>query len=325
MMNPRRKNSIDVLGIGAVSVDFFGKVDRWPAAGEKQRMEGFSIQDGGLVGTALVAVARLGGTASFVGDLGFSELAERAVHALEIEGVDTSLVLRTRGHEPSVSLVLTLAGGGQRTIFSSQEGVTCPFPEVWSDPQWYRSPRVLLIDHVSGQAGIEAAKIARKHRVTVIIDAERQTEFIEDALANSDHIVVPRDFASLYTGSTAMERLLEGLRQEPHQTVIVTCGSDGCSGLTQECHFHIPAYTVDVVDTTGCGDVFHGAYALMLARGQSVIESAKFASASAALSATKVGGRSGIPKLREVQRLLAAYDDDSPKFSLSKRFRKRSR
>jgi sugar/nucleoside kinase (ribokinase family) len=100
--------------------------------------------------------------------------------------------------------------------------------------------------------------------------------------------------------------MLEGLRVEDRQIAIITRGSEGCSGLTREGCFHIPSYPVDAVDTTGCGDVFHGAYALMIAQGQSVIESAKFAAAAAALSAGKVGGRSGIPKLDEVHRLLAA-------------------
>jgi len=302
-MKPSVRESIDVLGIGAVSVDFLGTTDRWPSAGEKQRMQSFSVQDGGLVGTALVTVARLGGTGSFVGELGFSEMADRAVRALGEEGVDTSLVLRTRGCEPCISVVLSVTGEGQRTIFSSQSGVKFPPPESWADLEWFHNAKVLLIDHVAGQAGIEAAKVARKHGVKVIIDAERNTESVAEALWNSDHIVVPHDFASSYTGMKDMKSMLENLRNSDHQTVIVTCGSEGCSGLAGDNIFHIPAYEVQAVDTTGCGDVFHGAYALMVARGQPVVESARIASAAAALSATRVGGRSGIPTLDEVNRL----------------------
>jgi len=303
-MQQERRELTDVVGIGAVSVDFFGTTEEWPALGDKERLHSFSVHDGGLVGTALVAVARLGGRASCAGALGFSEMAERAVQALKNERVDTSLVLRTPGCEPCISFVISVTGG-QRTIFSSQSGVSFPLPDCWTDVTWYRTAKVLLIDHVSGQAGIEAAKLARAHGVTVVIDAERRTETISEALAHSDHIVVPYAFASLYTGASSIEEMMGTLRKEEHQTVIITSGSRGCSGRTREGCFHIPSYPVDTVDTTGCGDVFHGAYALMVARGESVLESCRFASAAAALSATKVGGRVGIPTLEEVQRLLS--------------------
>jgi sugar/nucleoside kinase (ribokinase family) len=78
-MSDSSREPIDVLGIGAVSVDFLGTTEGWPDPGGKQRLKSFSVEDGGLVGTALVAVARLGGRASFAGKLGYSEMAERAV------------------------------------------------------------------------------------------------------------------------------------------------------------------------------------------------------------------------------------------------------
>jgi len=301
------RKSFDVLGIGAVSVDFFGTTERWPAAGEKERMQSFSVQDGGLVGTALVAVARLGGRASCAGALGFSEMAERAVRSLEKEGVDTSLLLRTPGSEPCVSVVLSVRGG-HRTIFSSQAGVSFPSPDSWVDENWHQKATVLLIDHVSGIVGIEAARIAREHGLTVVIDVERQTDVIDEVLLCADHIVVPRDFATLHTGQAETRAMLEGLRKSPDQTVIVTCGKDGCLGLVQGKSFQMSSYPVEAIDTTGCGDVFHGAYALMIAQGKSVIESARLASAAAALSATKLGGRKGIPELDAVLRLVKETD-----------------
>jgi len=302
-MQQNRSERTDVVGIGAVSVDFFGTTEGWPALGEKERLQTFAVHDGGLVGTALVAVSRLGGRATCAGALGSSEMAERAVKALENERVDTSLILRAPGCEPCISFVISVAGG-QRTIFSSQAGVTFPKQDSWPNPEWYQSATVLLIDHVSGQAGIEAARVAKAHGVKVVIDAERLTKTIPEALSLSDHVVVPRDFASLFTGRSDIIEMLYALRKEERQTVVITCGSEGCSGLTEEGHFHIPSYPVDVVDTTGCGDVFHGAYCLMVAKGQTAVESSRFASAAAALSATRVGGRAGIPTLEEVKGLL---------------------
>jgi sugar/nucleoside kinase (ribokinase family) len=301
------RESFDVLGIGAVSVDFVGTTRRWPASGEKERMHNFSVQDGGLVGTALVAVAKLGGMACCAGEFGYSEMAERAVQALGKGGVDTSLVLRTPGSEPCVSMILCVEGG-QRTIFSTQANVSFPSPDSWPDLDWPQKTKVLLFDHVSGRVGIEAARIAGDQNVAVIIDAERQTDCIDEALACAHHVIVPQGFAALYTGTADMKGMLKGLRQSDLQTVIITSGPEGCSGLVGNDTFHIPAYAVEAIDTTGCGDVFHGAYALMIARGEPIVQSARFASAAAALSARQLGGRSGIPEVEEVCRLMAEYE-----------------
>jgi len=88
--------------------------------------------------------------------------------------------------------------------------------------------------------------------------------------------------------------------------VVVTCGADGCWYLEpgSATPRHQPAFTVKVVDTTGCGDVFHGAYATGLARGMPVAERIRFAAAAAALKATQTGGQAGIPSLAEVQSFL---------------------
>jgi sugar/nucleoside kinase (ribokinase family) len=127
---------------------------------------------------------------------------------------------------------------------------------------------------------------------------------IEEALSTADHIVVPREFAALHTGRIEMRGMLEGLRKKLHQTVIITCGWDGCLCVVQGESCQMRCYAVEAIDTTGCGDVFHGAYALMIAQGKSVFEAARFASAAAALSTTELGGRKGIPTLKEVQRLV---------------------
>ena len=78
----------DVLGLGSITVDFVGTVKSWPQEGDKRPLETFGIHDGGLVGTALVAFARLGGRAAFAGKLGFSDMAKRALCALEKESID---------------------------------------------------------------------------------------------------------------------------------------------------------------------------------------------------------------------------------------------
>jgi sugar/nucleoside kinase (ribokinase family) len=301
-------STIDVLGLGAVTVDFVGTVPAWPGRGVKTMLDDFAICDGGLVGTALVAVARLGGKAAFAGKLGQSEMAQRALDALRQESVDTSFVLETKDAEPIVAFILIDRTGGQRNIFWTRRNVQYPMPGEFAEPDWFKRTRVLMIDFESGRAGIDAARIARQHQIPVVIDVERDELHVAEAMRVSSHIIVSEDFAGGYTGRRHVTEMLAALRSDPHQVVIITRGEKGCVGSSGAGDFTLPAFPVDVVDTTGCGDTFHGAFALALARGQAVVPAARFASGAAALCATRVGGRAGIPTAEQLQQFLSKQE-----------------
>lgn len=267
-------------------------------------LDRFEICDGGLVGTALAAVGRLGGKAAFAGKLGRSEMARRALDALRRESVDTSFVIETQDAEPIVALILIDRTSGQRNIFWTRRNVQYPLPGEFPEPDWFERTRVLMIDFESGRAGIAAARIARRHRIPVVIDVERDEPHVAEAMRVCSHIIVSEDFAGGYTGRGNVTEMLAALRSGPEQVVIITRGEKGCVGSSQEGDFALPAFPVDVVDTTGCGDTFHGAFALALARGQAVVPAARFASGAAALCATRVGGRAGIPTAEQLQQFL---------------------
>ncbi len=300
--------SIDVLGLGSVTVDFVGTLKTWPGKGAKKMLDSLTICDGGLVGTALVAAARLGGKVAFAGKLGRSEMARRALEALCRESVDTSFVVETEDADPIVAIILTDSTDGQRNIFWTRQNVQYPMPWELPDKNWFRKTAVLLIDFESGLAGIEAAKTAKQHNIPVVIDVERDEPHIAEAMSVSSHIIVSEEFANDYTGSSDVAEMLAALRSDPEQVVIVTRGEKGCVGSSNEGDFELPAFDVDVVDTTGCGDTFHGAFALAIARGQPVVSAARFASGAAALCATQLGGRAGIPTAQQLEQFLSKHE-----------------
>jgi sulfofructose kinase len=286
----------DVVGVGAVSVDVTGTVPHWPEPGSKLQLEDLEVCDGGLVGTALVAVSRLGGRSCFLGRMGYSEWALRAVEQLDREGVDTSLVIRENGAGPHFAMVLTLQSDGQRTIFYSKSAVRYPDSGLIPADAWLGRTRVFLFDSGSGLGGLSLAREARRAGTPVVIDAEQISPELDALLECTDHIVIPETLASEIHPDWNREADLRRLCLRADQTVVVTLGADGCiASSPEEGVCRLPAYSVEVVDTTGCGDVFHGAYALGVARGLDLEARCRLASAAAALAATRLGGRAGIP------------------------------
>lgn len=294
----------DVTGMGCVSVDFLGRVPAWPKEGIKAPLESFSIQGGGLVATALVTVARLGGRSRFAGFLGTSSTATSARENLLHSHVDTSLILHKEKAEPIIAMVITEAQKGERTIFFSKKDVSYPNPDDYSDMEWMKQTRVFLFDSVSESAGVKMAELARREKVTTIIDAERINSSTPEALQAADHIVVPEAFAREYTGMGDIKEMLKKLRNRQEQVVIITSGARGSFVLNSDYYAHQPAFPVKSLDTTGAGDIFHGAYALSIARRNDPFFSCRYASAAAALSTLGHGGQSAIPNESMVLQLI---------------------
>jgi len=256
-------------------------------------------QCGGLTGTALVAAARLGVRCGYAGVMGHDELSRFVEQRLQAEGVEFSHASRRDDARPAHSTIVVDTTHNTRTIFSSADG------SIGADPTMpeagvIRAAHVMLIDHHGVEGTIRAARIARGAGRAVVADFERDPGGrFEELLRLVDHLVVSHRFAGQLSGAPTPAEAAEALlRKADRQGVVVTCGAEGCwyagpsTGGRAE---HRAAYAVEVVDTTGCGDVFHGAYAAALARGKPLSRCVAEATAAAALKATRHGGQAGCP------------------------------
>ncbi len=301
LLNP----SFDVLGFGAIAVDDLLYVEHYPPADAKMPVSDMVRQGGGLTATALVAVARLGGKAAYAGVLGDDDLSRYAIASLEEEGVDCSLVRRDPQARPVCAIIVIDLGTGTRNIFSDARRFVARAPEELTEALVSRT-RVLFVDHRVAKAAVAAARHARRLGIPVVADVERLlSPEVPEMMELSDHLIVSQSLASEVTGHDDPGRAVEHLARAERAATVVTVGEAGswyAEGLGPVAHQ--PAYRVDVVDTTGCGDVFHGAYAALLARGVPVPECVRYASATAALKATRPGGRSGIPTYAAVEAFL---------------------
>ncbi len=294
-----------ILGIGSATVDDLLFVDRFPVPDSKQEVLRTERHGGGLVATACVAAARLGVPTAFADVLGADDLSQWVIADLQREGVDTAPVRHQPDARPIHAFIIVEQGSGSRTILYSTAGhvrgdAGIPAAEL------IEAADVLLIDDVRQTEGglLWAVQTARTAGTAVVADLELRVE--PALLAAVDHLIVSAGYAARATGIEDPVAAVRALWHDQRKAVVVTCGAGGCWYFDGEgTPVHQPAFVVPVVDTTGCGDVFHGAYAAALTWGAALAERVRLASACAALKAMQPGGRRGIPTRVQLEHFLS--------------------
>lgn len=283
----------DVIGLGYSAMDYLAVVPRMPELDTKLEVMEFSRQGGGPAATATVTAARLGARTAFIGQMGDDDFGDFMLRELQKEGVDTSHVIRHPNTSSQFSFIMVDKNTGKRTIVWTRSDIP-PLDPQTLDRDFITSCKVLHIDRHEIRANIQAAKWVREVGGIVSMDAGTFKPEVMELLPLVDVLITSHRFAQDATGKTdpmeCARKLLQG-----RMIAGVTCGEDGSYFVTPDAEFHVPAFRVDVVDTTGAGDVFHGAFAYGLSQGWDARQCAAFASAAAALKCRRLGGRAGIP------------------------------
>lgn len=281
-----------VVGAGAAAVDTILFVDG-PLGNGKARIVRREQRYGGNAATALVAASRTGVDTAFIGHLPDRTAGEGLLSFLEEEGVDLSAARIDPNTAPITSTILVGTNGDRFIAFDDDTRVGLPDD---LDLDLVRFARVLLIDEYGLQGGVRAAAAARDAGVSVVADIERAAEPDVRLLFDlADHLVLARELALAWTGAAVPAEAVRALWRSDRAAVVVTDGADGCWYRAADdadpaaVRFH-PALQVQVVDTTGCGDVFHGTYAGALAQNRSVAECIAAATIASAECATHAGG-----------------------------------
>jgi sulfofructose kinase len=279
---------LDVLAMGCVAVDDFLYVPEYPLAEIKIRVTRGQRRCGGLAGGALQAAARLGARAGYAATLGDDDLSRFVCDRFQAEDICLTYLRRLPGVRPIHSTIVVDTTHHTRTVFFSLDGAQGA-QEDWPPQPAIEASKVLFVDHYGIEGMTRAAKIARAAGIPVVADFERnEWPGFDDLLALVDHLIVSEAFAHKLTGEASPDRACSRMHAgRPGTIVVVTCGSEGCWHCSEASGraTHLAAFLVDVKDSTGCGDVFHGAYAAGLAKGMPLPERVRFASAAAALKA----------------------------------------
>ncbi|MDE2963790.1 MAG: PfkB family carbohydrate kinase, partial [Acidobacteriota bacterium] len=237
-----------------------------------------------------------------VGDDAFGSFIRRE---LDQYGIDTRNLLVEAGALSQASVVLVDRASGQRSIlacvptFSELEPSQLP-------PGLIEQARVLHLDGVHRAAALAAAGRARRAGVPVVLDADvlALEGDISEVLRRTDVLIASLAFAGSFAKTEDPDRAIDRLLDYGPSVVVVTLGEQGCRGQAEGQRFHHPAFPVEVVDTTGAGDVFHGAYIYGMLQRWELMKTVEFASAVAAIKCTRLGGRTGIPDRQQALRFL---------------------
>jgi sugar/nucleoside kinase (ribokinase family) len=296
------KKQLDIIGLGICAVDFLGLVSKYPGPGQKMPLEAFAKQGGGLAGTALAAAARLGAKTAYIGKLGRDEYSCFLLDEFQNDGVDVSRVIFEDGAQPPISFIHVEKGTGERRIARYWREFDLQPDEL--NRAAIQSSRILFLEHHFVAAGIAAAKWSKEAGGIIVVDAERGVAGFDEILQLADYIIVSQHFASQQTGSKNAEQAAHLLQQKYGSVVVVTAGEMGAFCRTAENIFYQPAFQVEVVDTTGAGDVFHGAFMAGLIENWPLPKILEFAAAVAAMKCRGLGGRAMIPNRKEAKEFL---------------------
>jgi len=287
--------------------DLLATVEHYPALDEKTAMLEMVQQGGGQAATAMAAVAKLGGRAATIGRVGDDLSGQSIVAAFREAGVDMTGLQVAPGETSQFAICVAHQATGKRSIFWKAGSAGPPQPED-IDPELVRRAKAVVIDSNAIEAGIRVATIARELGRPVVLDLEKPHPQSEELIRLATHPIFPADYGSRLTGAPTPLEVCRWIRASGCPNAIVTMGDRGCVALEGDAVHRVPAYRVPVVDTTGAGDVFHGAFAYGLALGKGFDDNLRFASAAAALCCRALGGRGGLGTRGEVEAVIAGND-----------------
>ncbi|MCU0757409.1 MAG: PfkB family carbohydrate kinase [Xanthomonadales bacterium] len=291
-----------VLCVGHAVQDFIFNVPEIPSTPEKHRATGFSSVGGGPAATAAVTVARLGGHALLAARIGADAVAALIEAELLDYGVDCRYLRRFPGCASSVSAVF-VDQRGERLILNHLDR-SIPAEADWLPYIPATGVHVVLADTRWPVGALAALTAARAAGLPAVLDADRPIPPDGELLKAATHVAFSQDALTDYTGIADPVQALRATGLSAWSCV--TAGGDGVHVLEHGAHRHLPGFRVPVVDTLGAGDVWHGAFALALAEGQSEAAAVRFASAAAALKVQRPGGRAGAPTRAELDHFLSS-------------------
>ncbi len=302
-----------VLAIGTAAYDLFFPLSGWLEENHKYEIPASRESGGGPAANAAYLLSLWGEPAALACLLGDDPYGRRIAEEFRAVGTDLSLTEVRPGAATPLSVVLVNTANGSRTLVNRLP----PAEPLRFDPGALATlaalkPGVLLFDGHQPEASLQAMELFPRART--ILDAGSRRRGTELLAPRVEFLVPSERFARAMSGEEDLDsleggrRCLQALRRLNGGQVVVTLGERGVLYLENGEAQRLPAFPAVAVDTTGAGDVFHGAFAYAILRGWALSRTVRFASMAAALSVSRPGARSSIPSLAEVLAAISATE-----------------
>ena len=299
--------TFDIIGIGDPFLDLVAHIDALPKSNKNCKMNSHCFQGGGPVPTALVAAARLGLKTALIGSVGDDLFGKLSLSDLNYNKVDTSRMKVVKGKKSNFCICMTeeAVNGKEFVVFHGNADEVTP-KEL--DEDLIRSAKIVHCGFMNDTA-IKACDIIHAAGGKVSIDAPYFKEHVYNNYRCYDIFICSEMYydkmcATFSFDHEDYENNLRSIQRKGPDIVIATFGEKGSKGVYGDKYFEMPAFKVDVCDTTGAGDVFHGAFDYYYLQGKSVEDCAMYSSAVSAIKCTCPGGRAGIPTAEVVEKFI---------------------
>ncbi|MGH9397604.1 MAG: PfkB family carbohydrate kinase [Terriglobia bacterium] len=298
------EKKVDVVGLGLNATDTVILVRDFPALGGKEKVLSVSRQAGGQIATALVCCHRLGLSSRYIGKVGDDEAGHFQLESLKNEGIDVAHVKMVPGAPNQFGHIIVDQATGERTVFWDRDSrLAVTAGELQHDS--ISTARALHLDGCDVEACIEAAQWARAAGIPVVADLDTAYRQVEKLFPLIDYLLASANFLPSATGENDPFRVLEYMAREfGMKAPGMTLGRDGALVYSEGRFLYSPGFVVETVDTTGAGDVFHGAFIYGLLSGWPMTATLDFSNAMAALNCMSLGARGGIRSGAEAQTLV---------------------
>lgn len=307
--------AIEVASIGTLAVDYFGILEKMPALDDKTMAVGYEVHPGGVAGNVITQIARLGISTGWLGKIGDDATGEILMREFEKDGIDAAHAEIVPGKNSMFTWIM-IDKAGHRTITM--------FPNVLNEfsgadveqkhREYIAAAKVLMVEAcvLPLEPDIAAMEIARDSGTLVVFDLDVTPTGVEHmrmgtradlerAISLTDVFIPCKAAASELLGTDDIVGHAHELLELGPTTVAVTLGERGCIVLNEHERHVVPGFSVDVVDSTGAGDAFHGGFVYGLLKGYSLKETARFANACGALNCEAIGARASAPLARVEQ------------------------
>jgi sulfofructose kinase len=294
----------DVAGVGLNATDTLLILAHFPAYAGKVPFEAEILSPGGQVASAMVACAKLGLRVKYIGTVGDDERGRIQMESLKASSINLDDVRVVRNCPNQSAYILIDQTTGERTVLWRRPDCLRLDPETIT-PEKIVCARLLHIDGHDTPAVARAAEIARRHGIPVTVDVDTIYHGFDRVLANVDYLIASSEFPVQWTNERDPFKALSMIQQEYGMKVAaMTLGAHGALALTEGRFVYSPAFVVNCVDTTGAGDIFHGAFCYAVLNNMPIDEALEFSNAMAALNCTALGARGGVATVEQARALI---------------------